>query len=127
MKKTLRLLSLALVLVMTVALLASCGGPNKNPEKAKEALEDAGYTVTLVDSALGFEGIEKYLTAFKMSEDMSDMEMITIYYFEDSAAAKDAWEDIQKEAEELDEEDLVIKKSGKMIYAGTKEAVKAAK
>jgi len=127
MKKTLRLLSLALVLVMTVALLASCGGPNKNPEKAKEALEDAGYTVTLVDSFAGFEGIEKYLTAFKMSEDMSDMEMITIYYFEDSAAAKDAWEDIQKEAEELDDEDLVIKKSGKMIYAGTKEAVKAAK
>ena len=44
MKKTLRLIALALVLVMSVAMLASCATPNKDPDDAIAALEDNGYT-----------------------------------------------------------------------------------
>lgn len=127
MKKFTRILALTLVLIMSVALFASCAAPNKDPEKAKEALEDADYEVLLLDEGLDafYEGLEAYL----MAEDEDGEEVIIIYYFKDSAAAKDAWEEVEKEVEEMKEEepDLIAKQSGKMIYIGTKDAIKAAK
>ena len=55
--------------------------------------------------------------------------MITIFYYADAKAANDAWDKVKEEAEsEKDEDvDLIIKKSGKMIYFGTKNAIEAAK
>lgn len=130
MKKTiLRVVALALLAVMMCTALVACGGPNKDPEKAKEALEDAGYTVVLNDGGLLGdmalpEGAEATLSAFK-----GDDEFIMVVYYEDTDALNDAWEEAQEEAEELQEEyeDIVCKKSGKMIYMGTKQAVKDAK
>ena len=50
-------------------------------------------------------------------------------YFEDADAAKAAWEDVKEYAEKEDkeeDEDWEIKKFGKMIWYGTKAAIKAA-
>ncbi|MBE6583355.1 MAG: hypothetical protein E7649_00045 [Ruminococcaceae bacterium] len=131
MKKTIiKIMALTLVVVMACVVLASCGGPNADPDKAAEALEDAGYTVMKVDdeTALAFSGL-KGLTCAINAVNLEEEEAIIIYYFEDTEAANEAWEDVEKMAkEEMEEdEDYVIKKSGKMIYFGTKEAVKAAK
>ena len=127
MKKFTKILALTLVLIMSVALFASCAAPNKDPEKAKEALEKADYEVLRLDEGLDvlYEGLEAYL----MAEDEDGEEGIIIYYFKDSATAKDAWEEVEKEVEEMKEEepDLIAKLSGKMIYIGTKDAIKAAK
>ena len=128
-KNIIKITALALLTVMICAMLVACGGPNADPEKAKEALEDAGYTVILNDGGLlgdlGLpKGAEATLTAFK-----GDDEYISVIYYEDKDALNDAWEDVKKDAEELKEEyeDIVLKKSGKMIYFGTKQAVKDAK
>lgn len=139
MKKLLkRILVIATAALMLVTLV-SCGGPAADPEDAKAALEENGYTAVLLDgtaveiaaAALGVEDMEANLTAFK--EDNA----ITIYYFENKDAAEAAWEKIEDEAEEAkkeydeekdeDDPDFVIKKSGAMIYFGTADAVKAAK
>ena len=42
MKKFVRILCLTLVAVMLCAVLASCGGPAKNPDDAVAALKDNG-------------------------------------------------------------------------------------
>lgn len=133
MKKLIKLSALALVLIMMVAAFASCAAPAKDPKDAKKALEDADYEVMLIDDEttlkyMGVDGLTAYLYAFN-----EDEEGIYIYYFEDKDAANDAWEDIEKEVEELkeaaEEEDveLIVKKSGSMIWYGTKAAIKAAK
>ncbi len=134
MKKFTKILALTLVLLMSVAMFASCANPNKDPKKAEEALKDAGYDVTLIDDAdflklMGVDKLEAVISAFN-EDDENDA--VFIYYFEDSAAADEAYEDIEKEFDEIKTsedapEDLVLKKSGKMIWYGTKDAIKAAK
>ena len=136
MKNVLRLLALSLVLVVMLGAFASClsGAPNADPEKAKEALEDADYDVLYASNALEatflgawYDGCEAAIFA------NNDDDAIWIWYFEETDDADDAWEKIEDFAEELKEEaeeeneDIVVKKSGKMIYIGTKDAVKAAK
>ena len=134
MKNVLRLFTLSIVLVMMLSCLASCfGGPNADPDKAEEALEDNDYTVVVTDNdvALAFYGLDNLecvITAF--SEDDED-DAIMIFYFEEKEDADEAFdsevfEELAEEAEE-DNEDVVVKKSGKMIYIGTKNAVKAAR
>ncbi len=136
MKKSIvKILTLALVAVMMCAVLVSCAAPASNPDDAEKALKDNGYTVVRIDNsgigaiglavftAVGIEDIETVITGTDGDE------AITIFYFEDAEAANEQWEDVQEwSADEKDEDsDWVLKKSGKMIYAGTKEAVKAAK
>lgn len=129
MKKSIRIIALALVTVIACLALVSCGGPNADPEKAKAALKDAGYTVVLntgdglISGALLPDGVEAQLVAYK------DGEYLAVSYYDDTDALNEAWEKAQDEAEKLEEEyeDLVCKKSGKMIYIGTEQAVKDAK
>lgn len=130
MKKTIiKLLALTLVVVMACAMLVSCGGPNADPEKAKEALEDAGYTVVLntgsglISGAMLPDKLEASLVAYKNGE------YIAISYYKDAKDVNEAWDDAQEEAEKLEDkyEGIVCKKSGKMIYIGTEQAVKDAK
>ncbi len=123
MKKSIvKILALSLVAVMICMTLVACG-PNSNPDKAAEALEEAGYTVITDENE--DEGITT-VTAYNM-ENMEDF--IVIMYFEDSGDAKDAWDEVKDEAKEYEDvyDDFVCKKSGKMIYMGTKQAVKDAK
>ena len=103
MKKLLKITALSLAMLMMVLTLASCGAPNKDPAKAKAALEGNGYIVTLKDgklveivaSALGIDDLDAQIVAVS-KEDIDDY--ITIYYFETKDAANAAWEKIEKEA-----------------------------
>lgn len=137
MKNVIRVLALSLVMVMMLGLLVSCGAPNKDPDKAKDALEDAGYEVILADNEISaalmggwYDGCEAVLMAYNEEDDDDG---IWIWYFEEKEDADEAWDDIEKFAEDLNEEakeediDMVCKKSGKMIYVGTKQAIKDAK
>ena len=123
MKRILSAILSCILVLGCVFALASCN-PNKDPEKAKEALEDAGYTVMLNE---GEEGT--------MVTGRKDKDYVTIYYFEDKDDAKEFYDELKDEfeeakeaAKEADEDfNLDIGKSGKRVWAGTKDAIKAAK
>ena len=136
---------MALVAVLAACLVACIPS---DPAKAEENLKAEGYDVTLIEEDLG-DGMVAMLQAEK--EDDS----ITIYYFDDKDAANKFWEDQEmddyeaqkdeslKELEQMYEEELFdkdeyeemkkliedakVKKQGKIIYAGTSAAIKAAK
>ena len=134
MKRILKISALTLAMLMMTLALASCFGPAADPAKAEAALKENGYAVTMKDGKLveavamllGIDDLDAQITAIS-KEDMDDF--ITIYYFETKEAADKAWDKIKEEAEEKNDEDteVVIKKSGKVIYFGTKNAVKAAR
>ena len=124
MKKTVfKSLALMLVVAMVGVLVVACA-PASNPDKAKKALEDNDYVVVKLDNYLNLEGVDCVVTGTKGLLS-GDPQSVTIVYFEDNASAKDAWDEIKDKAGEG--EDVVIKKSGKMIYFGTKQAIKDAK
>ena len=52
MKKIISTILVCTLLLGCLFTLTSCFGPNSDPEKAKTALEDAGYLVTLTDNYL---------------------------------------------------------------------------
>lgn len=134
-KSIIKVLALALVAVMMCALV-SCGAPAKDPADAKAALDENGYVATKLDN----EGLGKLaFAAFELagidgatnvvSGTNGDGEHVTIFYFEDAAAANEQWEDVQEyaEKEKDDDSDWTVKKSGNMIYFGTSAGIKAAK
>lgn len=133
MKKAIKLIALALVLTLSVLTLASCIPPNSDPDKAIDALKDNDYKAvhddTIIPLALklmGVDDIDDVVTGTKIVDDK--LEHVTIIYFEDADAAKDAWEDVKEYAEEnKDDEDTdwTIAKFGKMIWYGTEDAIKA--
>ena len=135
MKKAIKLIALSLVLVMSVMLLASCGGPNKDPDKALEELKDNDYEAFKDDGyrpgvmkAFGINGVESVVKGTALID--GKLEYVTIVYFEDKDAANEAWEKIQKYAEDDkeddDESDFQIKKTGAIVYYGTSAGMKAA-
>jgi hypothetical protein len=132
MKKTVRITALALVIVMMAALLASCGGPNADPAKAEEALKNNGYTAVKIDGALlglsgySYKGLNTVVTGVKSLTDPANA--VVIFYFDNAESANNAWEAIQADEAPESENDTnyEIAKSGKMIYAGHKDAIKAA-
>lgn len=139
MKKAIRIFSLILAAVLLSLTLASCGAPNSDPDKAKAALEKNGYSVTKTNGYVSgiisaFRGednvIDASLIASKTETDKdgnSRTESIMILYYKTEKAAKEAWSDIKDNNSNEDNADWVIARSGKMIYSGTKNAVKAAR
>ena len=130
MKKTIRFVAFAMVALMLMLTLVSCGAkPNATPADAKKALEKADYEVLLIDSeaALKLTGIDGLVaTLAATTKDLKNA--VSIYYFKDSASASDAYDKIKELADEAKEktENISVGKSGKMIWFGTKDAVKAA-
>ena len=130
MKKTIKILALALVAVLAVAMLVACG-PASNPDKAEKALEGNGYAVAKVTSALILDpqaiaaGLEKGDIVATITASNKDGEMISITYFKSSSVASKYWKEHKDEVP--DDDKVVVKKSGKMIYFGTKQAIKDAK
>ena len=137
MKKFVRILCLTLVAVMLCAVLASCGGPAKNPDDAVAALKDNGYTAgkdtVVIPTALKLAGVSDIDCVISGSKTADDkFETVTVVYFTDKDAAATAFEKVQKYAgdnkdDKAEESDWVVKQSGAMIYFGTTQAVKDAK
>ena len=127
MKKILSAILACVLVLGCVFALASCGGPNKDPEAAKAALEDAGYTVYLRTEGLG-DDYEAQLSATKKNDDGS-YEMISIVYCTSAAVAKanlaDAKEAIELAGDEAD--GYSAGQSGTVVWMGTDAAIKAAK
>lgn len=139
MKKFVRILTLTLAAVLLCGMLASCA-PAKNPEKAEKALKEEGYTVFSDDKgvpaaykAAGFD-LDVVVSGTKLVEDdegNKKIEHVTIYYFIDKENAEKAMEMIKKDSSE-DKEDgdtdwVEPTQSGKIVYYGTKAAIKAAR
>ncbi len=142
MKKFSKVLALCLVTVLAALSLVACA-PNSNPEKAEANLKDKGYTATMLKydggllssgliwtttKALGCKSgdIEYIVSGTKIGEDKTDT--VTVIYFKDASTAKDLWDKAKEKygkSESDDEDDWVIDRSGKMIYYGTKDGVKA--
>lgn len=122
MKKTLRLTSLALVLMMVLTLTSCVPGTSA---KAKEKLEKKEYTVVEVTGTaattawklLGVDGVTASITATKSGE------LVKALYFEKAADAKAAMEKVEKQAKD-ESKDSSIKRSGKVVYFGTEQAMK---
>ncbi len=124
MKKFIKaLVSTLLVAVLAVAFV-SCV-PAK-AEKAKKKLEKADYEVAIIDESLALRsrevgmGLEeKDLVAVLMAG--KDSEMVTVYFCKTSKAAK-------KILDKIEDEDIPdgykVGRSGKVVYAGTEQAVK---
>ena len=124
MKKFARVLALMLVATMLCVMLVACGAtPAEKPEDAKAALEANGYTASLVEvggvtTVTGSNGL---------------LDTVTITYYADEATAQTAYEALEAAASTLEEAyDLLDMKysygiSGTMVWAGSADAVAAAK
>lgn len=131
MRKTLKIVSLIALFAILATVLVACI-PN-DPAKAEDNLKNAEYTVFSYkegdfgfDKATGFLEIigVKNVTAIVTATKGEDR--IALIYFADSAAAKENYTPIEEHYKEEDK-DAVIKRSGKVIYAGTEQAVKDVK
>lgn len=133
MKKAIKITALSLVFVMMLAMLASCGAgaPNADPEKAEAALEKNGYAVIGGGSKYDYEGIKDVIigTKLDLSVSAAKVDIVIILYFDSAESANAVWDEVKKDLEgESDEaEGFIVNKSGAMIYAGTPDAINAAK
>ena len=140
MKKFAKIMAVALVAVMALALLVSCG-PASDPDKALAALKGNDYkaatkltdaiSLGLTEAALGSErGDLVAIVSGSKTDDNQKLQTVTILYFKDAASASKAWNKAQEYAEgekDKDASDWVVAKSGAMIYYGTSQAVKDAR
>lgn len=145
MKKSISIIiALMVVVVMSAMLLTACA-PNSDPAKAESALKSNGYDAVrttgyvsgIVSAIAGVENnIEGTVTGTKTVEDKdgnSKSEYVFIIYYKTADAAKAAWEDMKDDSEKekkenkADDSDWESGRSGKLIYWGTKAAVKAAR
>ena len=89
MKKFAKVMAVALVAVLAIALLAACGGLNipDDPAECEKYLKDQGYSaVQLVEMGEG----EALVTGLKATE--KTYSSISVYYYADEAAATAAME-----------------------------------
>lgn len=140
MKKV--LLVVAVIALISVATMALVGCVPSDPAKAEANLKDAGYEVMVTRASDGTgvklglnavaDGCVAMVTAMKatISNDDADFDGVVIYYFNDGAKAKAFYEEQKAEYDELSDEEkegMKVGKSGKVVYAGSKDAIKAAK
>lgn len=136
MKKKLLTLTGVIALIAVIAVVFTACIPS-DAAKAKDRLEAADYEVEVVyaddtlgqiaikatEESLGIEGIESMVYGMKDLEDF-----VVLYYFDTAENAKAAYDKILAEADEEEEdEDVDYGRSGKVIYAGTVDAVKVIK
>lgn len=120
--KLIKKFSLVAMLLVAILSLAACAP--KDPVKAKEKLEEAGYAV-IVDGTVqpgilklaGVDGVSSVITA------TNGEELLQAYYFAEKGQAKDALEALTKWAEKNGKESN-FSRSGKWLYAGTEQAIK---
>ena len=124
MKKIISTILVCVMLVGCVFTLASCTGPNSDPDKAEASLKEAGYTVIAIPT-FGIAGVKKSISATNLKDS------IQIFYLNEDADLDKAYEYVENlynEAKEKDEDiDFQIGKNSKMIWFGTSTAIKAAR
>ena len=135
MKKTISTCLAVLLFLLVTLSFASCDKPNADPDAAVQALKDADYEdVAKRDSrAVSVDGVEWHVSGIRIKAGLC--EWVEIYYFEDAVSANEAWEEVQEIADKwFDGSDpenygsaFACKKSGNMIYFGTKNGIKDAK
>ncbi len=123
MKKIARILSVAMLVVMTALVMTAC--VPSNAEKAKAKLEKAGYTVDIVDLEEENAGVEgaKYQVVAVKTDGEELVGGVYIIYFDSKANAK-AWydENINSINDEEEGYSSVIK--GKVVYWGNEQGKK---
>lgn len=135
MKKSIKVLAMLLV-VLTLSFAVACA-PHADPQKAKASLEKNEYAVTIVRDTFslglteGLLGLDQGDLVAAVSAVNEDGEAITILYFEESGDARDCFKLFKDDLKDFLEtegegKEVVVKQSGKMIYIGTKAAIKAA-
>lgn len=145
MKKQLTIIVALIAVVVVSALVLTACAPNSDPVKAESALKSNGYDAVrttgyvsgIVSAIAGVENnIDGTVTGTKTVEDKdgnSKTEYVFIIYYKTADAAKAAWEDMkddsdkEKKEQKADDSDWESGRSGKLIYWGTKAAVKAAR
>ena len=126
MKKSLTLVAVVVLLVvLSTVLLAAC--ISSDPVKAKESYEKAGYTAVLADTTGSVAGVAKSLIGLVDSSATHVVKVLTvsnskysgvITYYDDSSVAKD----VAKSAKESASEGTYVKRDGKAVFVGDKEA-----
>ena len=125
MKKLLTL-TLAILLAFSCLALTACM-PSK-PEKAKANLEDAGYTVEVIesDAVLNLTATKHGLKNGSLTAIVAGFNggaTITIYYCVDNATAND----LEERLDDInDDNGLEVDRSGKIVWVGTEVAIKDA-
>ena len=135
MNKTIRVIAVAMLALILVLSLASCGGPNPDPEKALASLKENGIVWAAKDdyvipTALKIANVDGVKTAVSGTGKIDgEWAHVTIVYFNDAAAADAAYESVEDYAakDKKEDTDWVFAKSGAMIYWGTSAAINAAK
>ena len=147
MKKRITLVTSIVVLALVCAMLFAACAPASNPDTAKDNLKKEGYSATVYDgdglivgtalALAGVENVNKVLVASNYKD--NSFEFLTVLYFESSKDANNAVEKAKEHAKDREKEEekdqkkeegsveWVFGKSGKMIWFGTKAAVKAAR
>ena len=131
MKHTSRIVAMLLLTVMCVGLLISCA-PASDPTKAKEALEENGYTVIKYETdtlkgllaMMGVESDDRLETAVYAQKDDS---AVFILYFDSTKAAREYWAENKDTLTDDLEKDEVAAKIGNIVCFGSKDAVRAAR
>ncbi len=132
MKNLTRVLALVLAALLLSLSMVSCSTPAKDPEEAKKALENNGYVILSyiddVNELKSILGKDMGLTVYLSATDKTYENILYVYYFESASDAKAAYDEAGKQMKRTaEEEGWVIKRSGKMIYMGTEDAIEAAK
>ena len=121
MKKTLRIVSLLMVVVMCAIALASCG-----IDSYKKNLEEAGYSVT-VSSDDDLEKLNEKAEDYKVKAVLVASKDIIYNVTSTQYASKKQAEAQAEEAKKLNKlPGVTVKVDGKCVLVGTDSAVKAA-
>ena len=121
------------LVVLSLTFVFACA-PSSSPTKARDSLEKNGYSVALSRDAFslaiteGLLNLDGDLVAVITAAKEGDA--ITIIYFEEAKEARECFklfgEDLKDFIETETDAEILVKQSGKMIYIGTKAAIKAA-
>ena len=122
MKKFTKILAVVMLVAMVAMMFASCGLVSLKFDKVEDRLEKKDYEVYTME----YDGQEM------LSASNDDDEYFMAVTFEDKDDAKEAYDELKDEWEEIaeaaDEEGFKVTygKSGNTVYYGTVKAVKAA-
>lgn len=119
MKKTnIKILISVVAVLMCAVMLIAC--VPQSVEKAQKKMEEAGYVVVSSSDDDKEEGVVGSFIATKTTN-IINIDVVTAVWYSSTKEAKEAYEEYKGEEED---EDTVVKRSGKCVYFGTEQAVK---